>query len=428
MAAANPIDVEAFTPVLKEVYLPFRKKLFPIMVPALAAARRGSPEHVTYAGNDLRFDVKVGRRGGFSSSVSGYFPKSKVAKERQGRLGIARTYAQVAVDGLALRVASSKRGSYISVAKKVTEDVMEQWKLEQNRIVHCDSLGIRAQLQADPSSGTSWVVDSPYGISGGGPGNLMLEEGDDIAIVDASDFTIHKKAQITGISLSGDNATLTVDTAAAGTEAINDHIVTCPPAAVDATDSSFAAEPHGFKSIVDVESAFATFEGINDTRWVAYKTTSSAVDEMVVQSALNIIRNRSGEDWMQNPKQMLLLTTTGIWQAYGESLLGLRRFNAPELTLQGGFTGVKVANATLLHDPWCPRGRLYMIHTPSLIFIDLMDFGEITYQDSPKWQGSTTQDIFTATFGAYWNFGTLKRNANGVISSITDATNYSPVY
>ncbi|KKL78891.1 hypothetical protein LCGC14_2020270 [marine sediment metagenome] len=54
--------------------------------------------------------------------------------------------------------------------------------------------------------------------------------------------------------------------------------------------------------------------------------------------------------------------------------------------------------------------------------------GELSYEDSPRWQLSTTQDIYTATFGAYWNFGTTKRNANGVISGITDTTNYSPVF
>ncbi len=398
------------------------------MTPLLAAARKGGPDRVTYAGNDLKFDVKTGRRGGFTASASGFFPKSKIAPEKQGRLGISRTYAQVAVDGLALKAASSKKGSYISVAQKVTEDIMEQWKFEQNRIMHGDSLAIRAQLQADPTTTKTWVVDSPYGISGGGPGNLHLEVGDDIATIDASTFEMHTKAQITAISLSGDNATLTVDTSADGGETTNDHIVTCPPTAVDAEDNSFGAEPHGIKSIVDVEGAFATFEGINDARWLAYTTTSATVDELVVQSALNVVRNRSGEDWMQDPTQMMLLTTTGIWQAYGESLLGLRRYAAPELNLQGGFTGVKVGNAVLLHDPWCPRGRLYMIHTPSLIFIDLMDFGELSYEDSPRWQLSTVQDIYTATFGAYWNFGTTKRNANGVISGITDTTNYSPIF
>jgi hypothetical protein len=124
----------------------------------------------------------------------------------------------------------------------------------------------------------------------------------------------------------------------------------------------------------------------------------------------------------------LLLTTTGIWQQYGESLLGLRRYNAPVNDLKGGFKGVQVADATLVDDPWAPRGRLYAIHTSDLIFIDLMDFGMLSYQDSPKWMPSTTQDIYTGTYGAYWNIGTLVRNTHGVITGITDSTNFSPVY
>jgi hypothetical protein len=428
MVAGNPVTLDTFTPLLKDVYLPFRKKLFPMLTPLLAQVNKAGPERVQYAGNDLHFAVKVGRRGGVISSAAGYFPVSKIAQEKQGRLSIARTYAQSAVDGLALKTTASKKGAYISLANKITEDVMEQWKFEQQRVLHGNSLGVRAAFQADPTTSTTWVVDSAYGISGAGPGNLWLEVGDDIAAVDASDFTMHKKAQITAISLSGDNATLTVDTAAGGSEDVNDYIVTAPPAATHASDTSFGAEPHGIMSIVDVEANFATFEGINDARWLAYKTTSSVADELVVMQALNMIRNRSGEDWRADPSEMLLLTTTGIWQAYGESLLGLRRFNAPIMKLKGGFTGVGVGGATLIDDPWCPRGRIYAIHTPSLLWVDLMDWGELGYNDSPQWLPSTTQDKYTATFGTYWNFGTTKRNAHGVISSITDATNYSPVY
>lgn len=428
MPAANPVDLAVFTPVLKNVYLPFRKKAFPILTPLLAQVKKSGPDRVTYAGNDLFFDVKVGRRGGFVSSAAGYFPTSKIAQERQGRLSIARTYAQVAVDGLALKAARNKKGAYISVAKKVVEDLMEQWTLEQNRILHGDSLGIRAMFQTDPSTGTSWVVDSPYGIASAGPGNLHLEVGDDIAAVDASDFTVHTKAQITAISLSGDNATLTVDTAAAAGIAVDDYVVTCVPSATNANDTSFAAEPHGIKSIVDKEANFVTFEGISDDRWVAYKTTASSLDETNVMSFLNVIRARGGVDWRRNPKSMLLMTTTGIWQAYGESMLGLRRFSAPTMNLKGGFTGVQVGNATLLDDPWCPRGRMYAIHTPDLLWVDLQDFGELSYEDSPTWQLSTTQDKYVSTFGAYWNFGALLRNTHGVITGITDSTNYSPVF
>jgi len=429
MPAANPVDLAAFTPVLKNVYLPFRKKAFPVLTPLLAQVKKAGPDRVTYAGNDLFFDVKVERRGGFISSAGGYFPTSKIAQEKQGRLSIARTYAQVAVDGLALKAAKGKRGAYISVAKKVVEDLMEQWTLEQNRILHGDSLGIRGLVQTDPSTGTTLVVDAPYGIASSGPGNLHLVKGDDIAIVDASDFTVHTKAQLTtDASLSGDNATFTISTAAAAGIAADDYVVTAVPAATNADDTSFAAEPHGIKSLVDVESNFVTFEGISDNRWAAYKTTASAVDETSLMSFLNVIRARGGADWRRNPQSMLLLTTTGIWQAYGETMLGLRRFSAPEMKLKGGFLGVGVGNATLLDDPWAPRGRLYAIHTPDLLWVDLQDFGELSYEDSPTWQLSTTQDKYTATFGTYWNFGALMRNTHGVISSITDSTNYSPVY
>jgi hypothetical protein len=423
----NPLELQDFTPVLKNYYLPYRKSVFPINTVLLAQARKFGADKVEYAGNDLFFDVKVDRRGGFVSSARGYLPDAKNAREKQGRLSVARTYAAVSVDGLALAATENSKGSYISAAKKIVDDVMEQWEIEQERILQGDSLGIRAVIGTATDT-THIIVSAPYGITGSGPGNLHLVEQDTISVRDSTGATHRGKSKISvgGIALSGDNATLTLDTAISGMQA-GDLVFTGVSATTNATDDSFGAEPHGIKSIVDVEGSFATFEGINDARWAAQKLTSSTVDETIVMRLLNTIRARSGVDTRKDPKAMLLLTTTGIWQTYGESLLGLRRFSAPTMDLEGGFTGVKVANAALVDDPWAPRGRIYAIHGPDTVFIDLMDFGKIGYQDAPKWRPSYTQDGFEAIFASYWNYGALVRNSHGVISGITDTVNYSPV-
>lgn len=423
--AATPQELQDFQDVLKTVYLPVRRKLFPRMTPVLAAARRGGPNTVTYGGNDLVFDVKVERRGGFSASAKGFLPEAKNAREKQGRLSIARTYARSALDGLALKANSRKKDGFISTAAKVTEDIMEQWQFEQSRIIHSDSLAIRAVVDTVTDT-THIIVDNPYGITGAGPGNLHLVVGDDIAVLTSAGVQ-RGKASITDISLSGDAATLTLSAAIASMQA-GDIVVSAPPTAISSSDNSWGAEPYGLKAIIDVEDAFTTFEGITDDRWVAQKITSTSVDEKVVMRLLNTIRARAGVEWRGNPSAMLLLTTTGIWQAYGDTLLGIRRYDAPTMTIEGGFTATKVAGAALLDDPWCPRGRLYAIHGPDLIFVDLMDFGELSYQDAPTWSRSTDRDAWEAAYGAYWNFGVTRRHSHGVISGITDTVNYSPVF
>lgn len=422
---ADPLTLQDFTPVLQNVYLPIRKKIFPINTVLAAAARKLGPDHVTYAGNDLFFDVKTNRRGGFTASTLGALPDSKLAPEKQGRLSIARTYAKAQVDGLALKANSTTRGSYISTAKKIVEDIMDQWEIEQERILHGDSVGIRATVTSGVAS-ASQTVANPYGITGAGPGNLHLTVGDTVSFRDPTGVTLRGKRLITAISLSGDTATLTLDSSVTTTTA--DVVVTAVPVATHATDDSFGAEPHGLKSIVDVENAFATFEGLNDARWSAVKQTSTTVDETIIMKLLNTIRARAGVDWRKSPKNMLLLTTTGIWQAYGESMLGLRRFSAPTMELKGGFTGVMVANATLIDDPWAPRGRLYAVYGPDTCFIDLMEFGELSFQDAPTWQRATGFDRWEAVFASYWNYGATSRLSHGVISGITDTVNYSPEF
>lgn len=428
---ANFQDLADMTPVLKNVYLPVRKKAFKDSTPFLAAAKKGGPDRVKYSGNDLFFAIKLGRRGGFVASANGYLPDSTDAREKQGRLGIARTYFTVEVDGLNAKASADSKGSFISASKKLVEDVMDQWPVEQNRILHGDSLGIRA-LVLTKSSDTVLTVASPYGLASAGPGNLHINPGDTLALLDATDSfaTVLGKAKVISVSLSGDTATITFDADidGAGTAAAGDALVAAVPTGTSATDSSYAAEPYGWKAIVDVENAFATFQGINDANWVAQKATSSTVDETVVQQMLNFIRNRAGIDYRSDPKSMLLVTTTGIWTQYGESMLGLRRFSAPEMVIEGGFTAVKVCGAALLDDPWCPRGRMYFIHTPDTVFIDLLDFGKLSFQDSPQWKQASKRDAYEAVYAAYWNYGVFNRMSHGVISGITDTTNYSPVF
>jgi hypothetical protein len=427
---ADYFDVQDMTPVLKNVYLPVRKKVFPFMSVLLAQASRGGPDRVKYAGNDLFFVCKLGRRGGFVASTRGYLPDSKVAKEKQGRLSIARMYATVQLDGLNAKASADPKGAYISASKKLVEDVMDDWEIEQNRFLHGDSLAIRG-LVATRSSATVVTVVSPYGIASSGPGGLLLTEGDVVAAIDATDgTTLLAKATISSISHSGDTATITFASTieGSGTIAAGDILVTAVPAATHASDTSYGAEPYGLKAIMDVEGSFATFEGINDARWVAQKMTATSIDETTVMKLLNTIRARAGVDWRSNPGKMLLVTTTGIWQQYGESLLGLRRFDAPTMTLNGGFKAVQVAGAALIDDPWAPRGRLYAVHTPDTVFIDLMDFGNLQLQDAPRWQRATGRDAWEAVFATYMNYGVFNRSSQGVISGITDSDNYSPIF
>lgn len=429
---AEPHELVEFSPILKNVYLPIRKKAWGKMSVLAAQAEKIGPEHARFAGNDLFFGIVLGRRGGFVSSAAGFAPESLMAREKQGRLGIARTYAKLFVDGLTLKVTSDPRGTYISAAKKLMEDVMDQWRVEQNRVLHSDSLGIRA-LVVSKTNDTTWVVASPYGITNSGPGHLHLTEGDTIALHDVSAANaLLGKAKILSISYnaSNDQATLTVDTDldGGGTGAAGDIICTAVPAATSATDSSFGAEPYGIKAVTDVEGSFATFEGINDSRWTAQKMTSGTIDETVVMRLLNTIRARAGVEWRNKPSSMLLLTTTGIWQSYGESLLGLRRFSAPEMKLNGGFTGVACAGGVLMDDPWAPRGRLYAIYGPDTIMVDLLDFTKLAVEDAPDWQRASGRDGWEALMGTYWNWGVTRRNSHGVISGITDTVNFSPVY
>lgn len=418
--------LQDFEQISKPVFLDIRKQAFNMLTPAVAAARKGSPDSVQFTGTDLFFNVRLGRRGGVVSSQLGKIPGSKLAPEKRGRLGISRLYARVSVDGLALKATANPKGAMVSLAKKHAVDVMDEYKLTQARFVHGDGLGIYAIVDTVTDT-THIVVDNPYGITNAGPGNLHLTVGDVVSIRNSTGATHRGKAEITAISLSGDAATLTLGSAIASMAA-GDLVCVGVPAATHSTDDSFGADPYGWKAFVDVEGNFDTFQGLNDPLWAAQKLTSASIDETVVMKLLNTIRARAGIEWRGKPGKMLLVTSTGIWQTYGESLLGLRQFVAPKMTLNGGFEAVQVAGSALLDDPWAPRSRLNAIYTPDTIFIDLMEFGDLTYEDSATWVRGVNADEFERAYGAYMNYGVTRRNSHGIISGITDTDNFSPVF
>jgi hypothetical protein len=71
---------------------------------------------------------------------------------------------------------------------------------------------------------------------------------------------------------------------------------------------------------------------------------------------------------------------------------------------------------------------VYAVYGPDTIMVDLMDFQKLSVEDAPEWQRSSGRDGWEALMGVYWNYGCTRRNSHGVISGITDSTNYSPVY
>ena len=436
MPAPTVISDAELTGLLKNVYSQFREKVQNLVTPLLAQlekGRAGGPRNMRWGGNNVYFDVVTGRPAGATFSPNGYFPPDTTAQEVQANVGVVRAYTTRQIDGLAFVGTQSKDAAFTTIAKKTMEEIKDASSLLMQQALHNKADGVVA-LVGSVSSTTEIVVSSPYGVANAGQGGLLLSVGDYIAVLDSSSANaVLGRAQISGISNSGDNATITLSAAISGMAAA-DKIVKAT-----ASDTSFNNAMNGLINVTNRGGSYGSLHGIDaatygiwdSTRMVAGTDTPDADQptESDIWDLIQRIKGRSGKDAMMKPKEFLLMTTPGISKKLMESLVGQRRFTANEFstTIKGGYRALEVAGIPLVEDYYVPAGTIYLLHIPSLSWVDAKDWGFVEFEGAGPWRWLTGRDAFETSYGWYGKLACLARNAHGSITGYTDTARYTHV-
>lgn len=418
--------------VVKRVYSGFREKIFPMATPLLANVEKGSaggPRNMRWGGAGVYFDAVLTRPSGMNASASGYLPPSHQATEKQGSMDIKRLYVTREIDGLAVTGTASREQAFVSLAKKIIEEAKDAATLGMQEQLHGNGTGIKALIGSVTDTDTI-VVTSPYGVSGAGQGGLLLDVGQYIAVLDTSAAdAVLGRAYITSVTNSGDNATLELS-ATIASMAAGDKIVTCT-----ASDTSFNSHVNGLMKITNRGGSYGSLHGIDAAtyaRWdcvrmVAGTDTLDAdqPSESDIWDLITKVKGRSGKDAVAKPKEFLLLTTPGLKKKLAESFYGQRRFTPADFVdIKGGFKAVTICGVPLIDDIWCPRGTVYLVHLPSLTWVDSKDWGEVKIEAMPVWRFIDGRDAGQINFGTYVNFGTVNRAGHGSITGYTDTANF----
>jgi len=436
MAAPTVISDAELTGLLKNVYGQFREKVQNLVTPLLAQLQKGKaggPRNMRWGGNDVFFDVVVGRPSGATFSQLGYFPPDTTATEVQARVNVVRAYTTRQIDGLAFVGTQSKDAAFTTIVTKTMEEIKDASTLLMQQALHNKPDGVVA-LIGTVSSTTSIIVASPYGLADSGQGSLLLTVGDNIAVLDTSAAdAVLGRAKITAVTISGDNATLTLGTAISGM-ASADKIVK----ATD-YDTSFGNAMNGLINITNRGNSYTTLHNINAstyniwdaTRMVAGTDTPDRTQptESDIWDLIQRIAGRSGKDAMNRPKDFLMITTPGVAKKLMESMVGQRRFTAGEFstTIKGGYKAIEVCGIPCVTDYYVPAGTIYLLHLPSLAWVDAKDWGFVEFEGAGPWRWMQGRDAFETTYGWYGNLACLARNAHGSITGYTDAVRYSHI-
>jgi hypothetical protein len=425
--------------LLKNVYANFREKVQNLVTPLLAQlqkGRAGGPRNMRWGGNNVFFDVVVGRPAGATFSPTGYFPPDTTATEVQASVGVVRAYTTRQIDGLAFVGTQSKDAAFTTIARKTMEEIKDASTLLMQQALHNKQDGVVATI-SQVNSTTSIDVTSPYGVANAGQGSLLLSVGDYIAVLDVTSTpaapVVHGRAQIVAISNSGDTATLSLNAAISNMGA-TDFLVKAT-----ASDTSYNNAMNGLINITNRANGYVSLHGISNanhsiwdaTRMTAGTDTSDASQptESDIWDLIQRIAGRSGKDAMTRPKDFLMLTTPGLAKKLMESMVGQRRFTAGEFstTIKGGYKALEVCGIPCVQDYYVPAGTIYLLHLPSLAWVDAKDWGFVEFEGAGPWRWLQGRDAFETTYGWYGNLACLARNAHGSIVGYTDTARYSHI-
>jgi len=444
MPAPVVIGDSELTGLLKQVYSQYRMKVQNLVTPLLAqlqTAKAGGPRNMRWGGQGVYFDVVVGRPAGAVFSSGGYFPADTTATEKQANVGVVRAYTTRQIDGLAFAGTRSKEAAFETIAKKTMEEIREASAQLMQQALHNKPDGVMALITGSPASPTNtFDVTSPYGISGAGQGGLLLTIGDSIAVLDGSNaIRSGSRVQITNITNSGDTATLTVS-ANISSLAASDKIIKITSNASD----SYPTGGNAMNGLINITNrgnaaAYQSLHGLSNATyaiWDAVRMTAGTdtpdanqPTESDIWDLIQLIAARSGKDASKRPQEFLLMTTPGIAKNLMESMVAQRRFTANEIatTIKGGYRAVEICGIPCVTDPYVPAGTIYLLHIPSLSWVDAKDWGYVEFEGAGPWRWLQGRDAFETTYSWYGNLACLQRNAHGSIVGYTDTKRYTHV-
>jgi hypothetical protein len=388
-----------------------------------------------WGGKGAVFDVVVGDPTGWHWSDTGRLPESQIRDEVQGTVGVKRFYIRQQFDKLAVTGTGNRNASYVTLAQKIDEEVRTKFRLGMQEGLHGDGRGIKATVTNVVNS-TTFDVANPYGVTGAGQGALWLQRNAFIEVLNSAGVTSRGKQTITSITLqtAPDTYRIVVSAALTGL-ATGDIIVSASTA-----DNALNASINGLINLTNRGNGYASLHGISAATWARWDAvrmtagTDTPRPEQLLESDLvelmMRVAARSGKNAMQDPDEFLFVTTPGLKKSFIESVQGQRELTLAQTskTLNGGYAATASCNGVaIIDDPYCPVGTVYLLHLPSLGWVDAQDFGQVEYEGASAWRWIVDRDAYETSSSIFFNVATTMRNAHGSITGYVDTFRYSPV-
>jgi len=348
------------------------------------------------------FSVHNGRNiGAAAGSETITLPTAGAQQYTQASISMKYQFHQVAITDVAMQASQRSKEFLVNVLESEYSGAKEDMQRQLSRQGYAMGNGVICRVN-DASPDTTLTFDTPmigkyptdyfeYNATAALGGPVMFAS--DTAGVTSAVY--HTVTAITG------NYTMTINDA---TGVADDDYVFLAHANGTVTPTvanNGSVEMMGLKGLIDDASNVDALEGITRSASIWWK---SYVNDSATETARSLTENLLQDTFLEAKKKgspKYALTSFDVFSAYGQLLAVDRRYTS-EMTLNGGFTGVKFNDIALVADYDCPFDEVYFID-PSVLSVE--DLAPMTFlnEDGAILDRSATTPTWNATLRYYAN-------------------------
>jgi len=332
----------------------------------------------------------------------------------QANVAMKYLFHQIAVTDVALQASKRSKELLVNVLESEYTGAKDDMQRQLSRMGYADGTGVICRVN-DAAPDTTLTFDTP--MVGKYPTDYFEYNATSTAggpVLFASDTAGVTSTAFTTVTAISGNYTMTV---ASSSGIADDDYVFLAHANGTATPTvgrNGSVEIMGLKGLIDDASNVDALEGITrstDIWWKSYvndAASSRSLTEALLQTTF-LEAKKKGQ-----PKYAL--TSFDVFSAYGQLLATDRRYTS-EMTLGGGFTGVKFNDIGLVADYDCPFDEVYFIDPTTISVEDLAPMSFLN-EDGNILDRTSTTPTWNATLRYYSNLCISAPNKNASLRDV----------
>lgn len=347
------------------------------------------------------------------------------------------TYGRIQLTGQVIRQSLSSKGAFTRAMKAEMDGLVKDVSNYRNRALWGFGKGILAQINGDPSTGTTFTLDNAGGVTNTSNGNRYINIGDNVAVVQVagSHYAIRGDEIYNVTAISADGTQITVSSAIDTAVLTNEWLVKgygvlasgavqadldCPGALGSSDINNIV--PMGLLGLVDDSTYVTTLQGVSRStydQWKSYVlSTAGALSLDMIQRAIDVV------DILGSGDIDYFATGHDTRRAYLALLEANRRYMGQDLrSPDGGTVAAKLRDITYGTIPMkickhAPYGTLVGCDKKYMTRWVWSD-GHWDDTDGAVLHRVSNKDAFEAFYKIYDNFSNDRCNAHFRIDGIT---------